>query len=59
MLDQPDTFVWVPSSTIHASLRQMKFMDDIAAKKQMNADEILRHLYAASLIAGEQAKKTH
>jgi lysophospholipase L1-like esterase len=49
LLDQPETFEFSPYVRIHTSLRQMQAMDELAKKRKMPTDEILRLLFVADL----------
>jgi lysophospholipase L1-like esterase len=49
LLDQPETFEFSPNVKIHVSLRQMQALDEIAMKRKMSTDEILRLLFVADL----------
>ena len=56
LLDQPDTFEFSPEFKIGVSLRQMKALDEIALKRKMRTDEMLRLLFVADLLPGVSTK---
>ena len=56
LLDQPGTFEFSPEFKIRVSLRQMKALDEIAMKRKMPTDEMLRLLFVADLLSGVSTK---
>ena len=56
LLDQPDTFEFSPYVNIRISLRQAKALDEIAMKRKMRTDEMLRLLFVADLFPGVSTK---
>jgi lysophospholipase L1-like esterase len=56
LLDQPNTFEFSPYVNIRISLRQAKALDEIALKRKMRTDEMLRLLFVADLFPGISTK---
>jgi lysophospholipase L1-like esterase len=50
LLDQPGTFEYQPWFQVHLTLRQMQALNELARKKRLPTDQVLRLLFAADLL---------